>query len=183
MNGWGQMCKKDRCLEPLSVENQRPGLWVKDHIWPLDSVCPRLLLSLEEIREPITALLNTVPLCDRPPSNLHTGSSVDHLGPASVIFPGRGSGFEAPCPRLWSIRPLMNEKAVKGHKAGVHVCVFLQSWGFLSVSWERAVPQSWSHPSVFHGTLSRRQNTLTHADQLWCKNGLLSEPPEESIKH
>lgn len=122
------MCKEDRCLEPLSVENKRPGLWVKDHIWPLDSVkcvcvrvCPCVLLSLEEMEEPITVLLNTVPLCDPPPSNLHMGSSVDHLGPEPVIFPCRGSGFEAPCPRLWSIRPLLNEKAVKGHKAGVHV--------------------------------------------------------------
>lgn len=76
-----------------------------------------------------------------------------------------------PCPRPWSICPLMNETVVKGHKAGglcACVCVFLQSWGFLSVSWERAVLQSWSCPSVFHNTLGRRQNTRAHGARTGC---------------
>lgn len=114
-------CGKQEARPMSEGSHLAPGFQWRVLVCVCVCVSPCLLLSLEEMQEPIIVLLNTVPLCDHPPSNLHTGSSVDNFGPESVIFPGNGSGFEAPCPRLWSIRPLLNEKAVKGHKAGVHV--------------------------------------------------------------
>lgn len=78
-----------------------------------------------------------------------------------------------PCPRPRSIRPLMNETVVKGHKAGgscACVCVCVPAVLRFSVSFlrTRCPLQSWSRPSVFHNTLGRRQNTRAHGARTGC---------------
>lgn len=96
---------KTGVFEPLSVENKRPGLRVKDHIWPMDStdmkwstrMCVSFVLWKTQIRTlwgwytyPITALSDTVLLCDLPPSSLHTGTSLEPPGPESELLSGQG---------------------------------------------------------------------------------------------
>lgn len=106
----------------LRVENKRPGPWVKDHIWSLDS-CKCIFCCLW--RKYINHNSPVKQCCPVWPSTLQTPNRQQRRSswPRIRHLPwAEEAALKPPFPRLWSIRPLMNETAVKGHKAGVHAC-------------------------------------------------------------
>lgn len=121
---------KTGVLKPLLMENKRPGLWVKDHIWPMDSIdmksstsmcfvfcCVKDTLCERQRRSghwggdahPVTVLSNTVLLCDCPPSILHTGTSLQPPGPKSEVHSGQGKWLWSPLFPGSLIHPACNE--------------------------------------------------------------------------
>lgn len=107
---------------------------------------------------PITALPNTVLLCERPACT---------QGPACILahnhcfFLGRGSVFEAPFPLArWFIHPVMNEEAVKRQCrcSLLYVCHF-----FCQLTKSKERETSRSQLSVYH-TLSTVDKTYLYTD-------------------
>jgi len=123
-------------------KNKRSGLWVKDHIWHMDSTKEKRSIGMCVcvcvssfccVKDSLTERWGIRRLWEWPTPNdspvkhctiVCKGMYLQPPGPESELLFGQGNSLWSPVPlTLWSIHPIMNEEVVKGGKAGVHLCL------------------------------------------------------------